>query len=220
MTGIIFSESDFVNLQLSKCDESIVYDFLKVINNETLGRKVSIALNQRQQGNFDKAMLNITEANRDQVLAVREIQSILDELTGRSKSEVVFEKYRQILPFQIGITNGEQVLNLLNEFESVFDGRLSRTIGELHNNEKEVCSQIEEFTFFSKRMKGKISENELEEMQKSVLNLSEISCIFSGVNRNSLMSLSTLLINKTGLVGLLMREFHSGGALTGRSRGV
>ena len=134
MTGIIFSESDFVNLQLSKCDESIVYDFLKVINNETLGRKVSIALNQRQQGNFDKAMLNITEANRDQVLAVREIQSILDELTGRSKSEVVFEKYRQILPFQIGITNGEQVLNLLNEFESVFDGRLSRTIGELHNN--------------------------------------------------------------------------------------
>jgi tetrahydromethanopterin S-methyltransferase subunit H len=68
-----FSESEFEILQLPKCEESLVYDFLKSINNETLGMKVSIALNQRKQGHFDKAMLNISEANRDQVLAIREI---------------------------------------------------------------------------------------------------------------------------------------------------
>jgi len=58
-----------------------------------LGKKVSIALNQRKQGYFDKAMLNISEANRDQVLAIRNLQGVFDKLAGQGKTEVIFEKY-------------------------------------------------------------------------------------------------------------------------------
>ena len=163
-----YSESDFDNLQLSKCDKSLVYDFLKSINNETLGRKVSIALNQRKQGHFDKAMLNISEANRDQILAIREIQTILDKLDGRGKTEVIFEKYPQIFPFQIGLTNGEEVLNLLTQIKSVFDDGFSKIISELHQNEEEVSLLAEEFTFFAERMKGRISEKELDVMREKI----------------------------------------------------
>ena len=74
MTGKQLSEIDLEDLHLSKCDESLVYNFLKLINNETLRRKVLISLNQREQGHFNKAMFNISEANRDQLLAIREIQ--------------------------------------------------------------------------------------------------------------------------------------------------
>ena len=163
-----FTESEFENLQLSKCDESFVYDFLKSINNETLGRKVSIALNQTKQGHFDKAMLNISEANREQVLAIREIQTILDKIEGRGKTEVIFEKYRQIFPFQIGLTNGDEVLNLLTHIKSFFDDVLSQIKSELHNNEEEVSLLAEEFIFFEERMKGRISEKELDVMKENI----------------------------------------------------
>ncbi len=65
---------------------------LDVVQTETLGNKVAIALNQKSQGHFDKAMLNISEANRDQVLSIREIQAIIDRVKGNHKTEVVFEK--------------------------------------------------------------------------------------------------------------------------------
>ena len=168
-----YSEADFENLQLSKCDASLVSDFIRSINNETTGRKVSIAINQREQGHFDKAMLNISEVNRDQVLAIREIQTILDKIEGRRKTEVIFEKYRQIFPFQIGLTNGEEVLNLLTQIKSLFNSELSKILIELHENEEEVSLLTEESTFFEERMKGRISEKEIDEMRENISVLAE-----------------------------------------------
>lgn len=69
-----FSVSDFENLDLTKCDKTLVADFFQIVNRETLGMKVSNAMHQRQQEHFNKAMLSITEVNRDRVSAIREIQ--------------------------------------------------------------------------------------------------------------------------------------------------
>ena len=88
-------------------------NLLEVVQAETLGKKVAIATNQRSQGHFDKAMLNISEVNRDQVLSIREIQAIIDQAKGNLKTEVIFEKFRQFYPFQIGLTHGKDVLELL-----------------------------------------------------------------------------------------------------------
>ncbi len=168
MLRMKYSESDFENLQLSKCDDSLVYNFLKLINNETLGRKVSISLTQRDQGHFDKAMLNISEANRDQVLAIREIQAILDKLEDRKQTEVIFDKYRQIFPFQIGLINGEDVLNLLSQIQNIFTDDYKKITCELYNYEDEVNLLNEEFIFYEERMKGKITENELNTMNSNI----------------------------------------------------
>ena len=183
-----FSKSDFVNLHIAECDKTTVNDFFQLINQETLGTKVSIALSQRQQGHFDKAMLNMSEANRDQVIAIREIQLILDKLTGRNKTEVIFEKYRQIFPFQIGLTNGEEILNLLILIQSGFNGKYTITVSELHNNEKKLTSLIEEFTFFSERTKGRIPEKEIEDMQKNISDLSAVIFSFKEMIINNIVS--------------------------------
>ena len=89
MTENMFSESDFEKLEITKCNKSSMNDLLKVINGETLGKKVSIAISLKKQGHFNRAMLNITEATRDQVTAIREIQCVLDKLENRNKTEIV-----------------------------------------------------------------------------------------------------------------------------------
>jgi hypothetical protein len=169
----MFSESDFENLQVSNCENSVISDFLKAINSETIGRKVSIALDQKKQGHFNKAMLNITEANRDQVLAIREIHIILDKLDNRDKTEIILENFRQVFPFQIGITNGDKVLNLLGQIKSEFTEYLSNIISELHNNENEFSLLTEEFNFFQERMQGRISDNELDLIRKKLSGIAD-----------------------------------------------
>ena len=169
----MFSESDFENLQISNCENSVISDFLKVINSETIGRKVSIALDQKKQGHFNKAMLNITEANRDQVIAIREIQNILDKLDNRDKTEIILEKFRQVFPFQIGITNGDEALNLLDQIKSVFTENLSDIISELYNYENELSLLTEEINFFQERMQGRISDNELDLMKEKLSGITD-----------------------------------------------
>jgi len=164
----MYSESEFVNLEMTKCNKSSVHDFLNSLNNATLGRKVAIAINLKKQGHFNKSILNITEVNRDQILAIREIQRILDKLESQKKTEVIFERFRQILPLQIGLRNGEEVLNLLNQIKEVYSGKHIEIICELHNNEKRLDELNEELSFFQERMNGRITENELDEMKKNV----------------------------------------------------
>jgi hypothetical protein len=123
----------------TELNKEIFQILLDVVQAETLGKKVSIALNQRSQGHFDKAMLNISEANRDQVLSIREIQAIIDQAKGKLKTEVVFEKYRQFYPFQIGLTHGEDVLELLSLIKDECDFDLEELVADLHKNEEMIA---------------------------------------------------------------------------------
>lgn len=173
-----FTEADFEALDLSNCDGLLVRDFLQNVNNETLGRKVYEAINQKEKGHFDKAMLSISEANRDQVLAIREIQGILDKQDGRAKTEVVFEKFRQTLPFQIGLANGEKFLEWLFEINALFPESLSRVKIELHANEDKLSAFMEKLSFFEDRMQGRIPESEIDDLKENIAELvEEISAI-------------------------------------------
>lgn len=167
------SQSDFENFPLSDCDPTVVSDFLKSINNATLGNKVASAINHRKQGHFNKAMLNMTEANRDQVIAIRKIQAILDEINGRDKTEVILEKFRQQYPFQMGLVNGEEVLNLLKQIKSVLGDEFPQMQNELYQNEEKLSSLHEELNFIEERIQGKISEHELDVLNENISSLSE-----------------------------------------------
>lgn len=167
------TETDFQELGLSSCDESLIHDFMEIINKETLGRKVYEAISQKEKGHFDKAMLSISEANRDQVMAIREIQAILDRLDDRDKTEVIFEKYRQTFPFQIGLVNGEMVLEWLSQINGLFSGGITRVNLELHANEDKLGILTEELSFFEDRMKGRISASELNELRENIAALVE-----------------------------------------------
>jgi len=206
MIGKKCFESDFENLHLSKCDKSLVYDFLKLINNETLGVKVSRSLNQRKQGHFDQAMLNISEVNRDQVLAIRQIQGILDKLESRGKTEIIFEKYRQIFPFQIGLTNGEEILDLLTQIELLFVGKFQAIANDLYDNEEEVGLFYEELNFLEERMKGKIPQKELDIMRNNILIMVDKIQSTKKIIINNIVnyiSEKNILINSNDMLGLV-----------------
>ena len=190
------SESDFEKLEIQKCDKSIVNDFFKVINSRTLGKKVANALDLKKQGHFNKAVLIITEVNRDQVLAIREIQSTLDKVEGRTKTEVIFDKFRQVLPLQIGLTNAEEVLELLNQIKADCNGDFIEIITELHNNEDELDRLTDELSFFQERMKGRISERELNEIKVKV-----------SVSANKIVSTKKILLDN--LIRFVTKKIYS-----------
>lgn len=167
----IVIENILIKNGITELNDAIFHALLDVVQSETLGKKVAIARNQRSQGHFDKAMLNISEANRGQVLSIRKIQAILDEVKGNIKTEVVFKKYRQFYPFQIGLTHGEDVLELLSLIKYECDFDLEESVADLHNNEEMLNSISEEFNFYETRMKGRISEDEINELKKKVNNI-------------------------------------------------
>ena len=168
---------------------------LDVAQAETLGKKVAIALNQKSQGHFDKAMLNISEANREQVLSIREIQAIIDRVKGNHKTEVVFEKYKQHYPFQIGVKHGEDVLNLLSLIKGEGDLEIEAIVADLHKNEEMNTPIIEELLFFETKMKGRISEDEISELKTKAQNIN-----------NRIFEIKSSLIDSISRV--VQREYH------------
>jgi hypothetical protein len=151
----------------------LVQELIEVVREDTIGYKVAIALDQRKQGQFDKAMLNISEANRDQVLSIRAIQSIIDKIRGTSKTEVIFKKFRQFYPFQIGLKNGKDVLELLSLIRHKCGFSLEEFVADLHKNEEMFDSLQQELIFYETRMKGRTSEDEINELKKSIQNTTE-----------------------------------------------
>ena len=149
-------------------EELLIQDLLNVVQEETFGNKVARALNYKKQGQFDKAMLHMSDVNRDQVLSIRAIQSIIDKIKDVSKTAVIFEKYRQFYPFQIGLTNGKFVLDLLTLIRLESNVDLNELVADLHDNEKLVDSMLEELHFYTTRMKGRISANEINQLKKNI----------------------------------------------------
>ena len=154
-------------------EEILIQDLIEVVREDTIGYKVATALNQRKQGRLDKAMLIISQANRDQVLSIRAIQSIIDKIKGTSKTEVIFEKFRQFYPFQIGLKNGKDVLELLNLIRHKCCFNLEKLIADLHQKEEIFDSFQKELNFYETRMKGRTSESENNELMKNVENTTE-----------------------------------------------
>ena len=167
-------ESIFKKNGILEVEKILIEELIEVVQKDTLGFKVATALNQRKQGQFDKAMLNISEANRDQVLSIRAIQFIIDKIKSTSKTEVMFEKFRQFFPLQIGLKNGKDVLELLSLIRHKCCFSLEESVAELHKNEEMVDSLQQELIFYETRMKGQTSEDEIKELKKNIENTTEI----------------------------------------------
>jgi len=114
---------------------SEIQSFCEKIEKPSLNLKVHEALTFKKQGHFDKAMLNITEANRDQVIAIRKIQSLMGQVRGKRYPEVVFEKFRQFEPFEIGIADADAVLSILAGLGDEDNPQLKENRLKLHDYE-------------------------------------------------------------------------------------
>jgi hypothetical protein len=61
-------------------------------------------------------MLMVSEIVRDHVTALRKIQKLFDELSGNKPKQVVFQKFRQFEPLEVGMQNAPDVFRILKEF--------------------------------------------------------------------------------------------------------
>jgi DNA relaxase NicK len=83
------------------------------------------------------AVLHITEADREQVTAIQKVQDVLDKLGNWNRTEIVFKIFRQIMPLQIGISSGKDVLKLLDVIGNIFNGDQYIITNELKREEEE-----------------------------------------------------------------------------------
>jgi len=96
------------------------------------------AKESRQKGDFNKAMLMVSEVVRDHVTALRNIQNLFDELSGNEPRQVVFQKFRQFEPLEVGMENAPEVLRILNEFVNPWKSENSELIKKYLELEKQV----------------------------------------------------------------------------------
>jgi len=181
----LFTKEDFKIILNISDNESLVKKFLKSLNDPTFGMKITKAMIQREQGQFNQAMLNMAEVNRDQVLAIREIQLLIDNARGRELKGIVFQKYRQFYPFQIGLTDGEEVLELLSHVKVGYGEDFSKVVDNIHDLEKYIESSSEELEFIETRMRDRIPQSEIDNLRTTILN-----------NETKLYEIKKVLIDK------------------------
>ena len=125
--------------------------FFAKIEAPTLAAKVRSAVIFRQKGHFDKAMLAMSEANRDQVLALRKIQSTLSGVTGKHYPMVVLEKFRQQPPFEIGVADGDAVFGILDRLGAQESPALDGARAKLHDMEDQIDEERSFITFLERQ---------------------------------------------------------------------
>ena len=150
-----------------------IQSFCEKTKEDSLNLKVHEALAFRKQGHFDKAMLNISEVNRDQVTAIRRIQSLIGQVRSERCPEVVFEKFRQFEPFEIGISDADAVLAVLAEFDDEKDLLFKESKLKLHDTE--LCKKDAEnyVSFLENRMNNGSSSEEIAKTMESVILLDQ-----------------------------------------------
>ena len=150
---------------------SAIQSFCEKIEKDSLNAKVNEALAFKSQGHFDKAMLNIAEANRDQVTAIREIQKLLGQARGEEYAEVVFEKFRQFEPFEIGISNADAVLSILSDLNDGDDPQLKENRLKLHDCELRKKDEEGYLSFLEDRLDDGSGSEEAVEARENILSL-------------------------------------------------
>jgi hypothetical protein len=147
--------------------------FCAKVEAPTLAAKVRSAVTFRQQGHFDKAMLAMSEANRDQVLALRKIQSTLSGVTGTHYPMVVFEKFRQQPPFEIGVADGDAVFAILDRLGAQERPALGDARAKLHDLETQIEEESTFVAFLERQRTSEGNTAELETAQATVHDLEQ-----------------------------------------------
>lgn len=155
------NKSSISSLATLNTGTSFETESLHIYTDNTFAYQMDKALELRSKGHFNDAMLVVGTINRDQVLAIREIQEVLDIESETPPKYVIFEKFKQTEPFEIGIKDGDTVLDLIKEVE---DTESTMYIGDIHKHESDYAAAFDEYNFYRTRMKGKVSDDELEDM--------------------------------------------------------
>ena len=130
---------------------SLERDLLATVEAQSLCMTINSALDLRKTGRIDQSIALITRANRNQLDAVEGIQKSIDSVRAQREHIVIFAKYRQFYPFEIGIENGDDVLALLSDFTCRSAPETDERRAKLHELEGKKHAEDERLAFFEQR---------------------------------------------------------------------
>ena len=118
-------------------------------------------------------MLMVSEIVRDHIIALRSIQDIIDAAHKREKRKVIFEKFRQWEPFEVGLTNGPDVIRIVNEFMAPWEKENCRLIETYLELEKKIDYENKKLAVLNRITDTSGSTPEVEEQVKNISELSQ-----------------------------------------------
>ncbi|MCP4318352.1 MAG: hypothetical protein GY789_20630 [Hyphomicrobiales bacterium] len=154
--------------ELARLENELVTD----VEGDTLNTMVLSALNFRRLGRIDQSIQLITRANKMQLDAIEALQGIMDTLHGRPKQQVVFSKYRQFSPFEMGIEEADDVLRLIASMEDGCAGDAKAQRERLHELEAHRNAELERLNFFEQRFGDGSEDDTIEESRTKLEDLS------------------------------------------------
>lgn len=140
-------------------------ELVAVVARDSLGALIASALASRKQGRIDDAISQITRANRAQLNAINGIMRTLDGVFERPRNEVIFAKYRQTFPFEMGIENADDVIDLVQAFHRYVPSDDFSITERLHSLEAAQSEETEALEFFGSRFLDGSAETEIVEAQ-------------------------------------------------------
>ncbi|MEX3007840.1 hypothetical protein [Hoeflea sp. TYP-13] len=165
----VIGDGDLPAIELAQFESELV----AVTTRDSLGALIASALAFRKQGRMGDAISQITRANRAQLDAIEGIMHKLDGVLERPKSEVVFAKYRQVFPFEMGVENADDVLDLVRVFYRDTPSDISSKIGQLHSLEAAWTEETTALEFFKDRFQNGGAEAEIEQAQGKLDSIAE-----------------------------------------------
>jgi hypothetical protein len=171
-------------------------ELIAVVTRDSLGALIASALASRKQGRMSDAISQITRANRAQLDAIESIMRTLDRVFERPRNEVIFAKYRQTYPFEMGIENADDVIVLVQAFHRDIPPNGFSKTERLHNLEAARAEEAEALEFFGNRFRDGGAEAEIEEVQGKLLSIvTELEEIKSAI-LGAVISVVFALLNK------------------------
>ena len=185
-----------------------------VVTKRSLGAMVDTALASRKEGRLADAISLITRANRTQLDAIENIMQVLDTVRERPKSEVIFAKYRQIFPFEMGVENADDVLDLVSTTQRHISSSNTEIVERLHSLEAAQSEGTEALTFFCTRFRDGGAEAEIEEAEAKLRSIeSDLGGTVGEILRAVMSAVVALLGDQDSGKGISPAHYHLSGWL-------
>ncbi|MGL1904076.1 MAG: hypothetical protein OCC49_18215 [Fibrobacterales bacterium] len=152
------NKSSIASLASLKTGTSFESETLTFYTDHTHAYQLSHIDELREKGAFNDTLLFIGSIKRDQTLALREIEEIINTQT--KSTYPVIEQFRETPSYRAGVRGADNALALINTAD---DTESSMFVDDIIQFESDYASAFDEYTFYQRRMKSKISDEELED---------------------------------------------------------
>jgi hypothetical protein len=143
-----------------------VQAFLKSLSQASLSFVFYQAKEFRRKGDFNKAMLKVSELVRDYVTALRNIQLIFDRISGEEPRNVVLKQFGQVEPLEVRLKNAPHVLRVVEEVVTPWRERHSAALSEYLAAERQADLEQEKYELLERLSPAQVSPEEFTEQQE------------------------------------------------------